>query len=176
MNMSSPVRFVIALVFVAAMMFGSVYQNGFAARNAAKSIATIHIDADGRIHIVNGDGSEIVPPKEKDQTSVASATIAEDRLTAGWLVEYDNCCTSYPIPLTLVLYRPGRPLRRLGNGMMIGDWHFEAGGKQVAFSTNTVHGDLAPHYELRDTQTGRLIDKWNGPVNSKSPQWATRLK
>jgi hypothetical protein len=69
--------------------------------------------------------------------------------------------------MTLVLYRPGRPLRRLGNGMMICDWRFEAGGKQGAFSTNTVHGDLVPQYELRDTYTGRLIAKVTGHLNSE---------
>ena len=138
-------------------------------------ITKISIDTDGQVHIVHSDGQDVLPTKEKDQVSVASAVVAENRLAAGWLVEYENCCTSYPIPMTLVLYRPGKPLLRIGNGMMISDWHFDAGGKQVAFSTTTVHGDLAPHYELRDTQTGRLIAKWDGHLNRKSPAWATRL-
>ena len=60
--------------------------------------------------------------------------------------------------------------------MMIANWHFEAGGKQVAFSTNTVHGDLAPQYELRDTRTGRLISSSDGHLTGKSPAWAGRLK
>ena len=177
MNTVSPVRVVVAALVAAAVFFVPMFQTAYAATNAtATSITTINIDADGRVHIIHSDGHEIIPPKEKGQVSVASAAVASDNLTAGWLVEYANCCTSYPIPLTLVLYRPGRPLRRLGNGMMICDWHFEAGGKQVAFSTNTVHGDLAPQYELRDTQTGRLIAKWDGHLNIESPAWATRLK
>jgi hypothetical protein len=177
MKTVSPVRLVVAALVAAAVLFVPVFQTGYAATNApATSIARIYIDADGRVHIVQGDGQKIAPPKERDQVSVASAAVASDNLTAGWLVEYGNCCSSYPIPLTLVFYRPGRPLRRLGNGMMICGWQFEAGGKQVAFSTNTVHGDLAPHYELRDTQTGRLLDKWDGHLNNKAPSWATRLK
>lgn len=60
--------------------------------------------------------------------------------------------------------------------MMTCDWHFEAGGKQVAFSTNTVHGDLALQYELWDTHTGRLLDKWDGKLTDEAPSWTRRLR
>jgi len=60
--------------------------------------------------------------------------------------------------------------------MMIGNRYFEAGGRQIAFSTNIVHGDLASHYELRDTQAGRLIDKWDGHLTGKAPAWAKKLR
>jgi hypothetical protein len=43
--------------------------------------------------------------------------------------------------------------------MLIADWCFIEGGKQVAFFTNTVHGEFAPHYELRDVSFGRLLAK-----------------
>jgi hypothetical protein len=174
MNMFPSVR-AVALIFVVVVIFRPAFQTGFAAKNAAaKSITTIDIDSEGRVHIVQSDGQEVVPPKEKDQVSVASARLAGNKLEAGWLVEFANCCTSYPIPLTLIIYRPGKPLERFGNGMMIADWHFEAGGKQVAFSTNTVHGDLVPQYELRDTSTGRLLDKWDGKLTQEAPAWTNR--
>jgi hypothetical protein len=184
MTTRSTVRIVVAIsVFVLTVnAFGQTTPNKPAkflshdTTSSAKSIAKIDIGADGQIHVIDSGGREFVAPKEKDQVSVAAPLLAENRLAAGWLVESGNCCTSYPIALMLVIYRPGKLLQRLGNGMMICDWNFEAGGKQVAFSTNTVHGDLAPHYELRDTQTGRLIAKWDGPLNRKSPTWAARLR
>jgi hypothetical protein len=86
------------------------------ATSSAKSITKITIGADGQIHVIESDGREYVAPKEKDQVSVAAPLLAENKLAAGWLVEYENCCTSYPIPLMLVIYRPGKPLERLGNG------------------------------------------------------------
>ena len=147
-------------LFVLATGLGAAFQGAAANIQTANSIAKISIGADGQIHVIESGGREYVPPKEKGQISVASSMVAENKLAAGWLVEFENCCTSYPIALTLVIYRPGKALERFGNGMLIGDWHFEAGGKQVAFSTNTVHGDLAPHYELRDIRTGRLVSKW----------------
>src|SRR5438270_8046106 len=142
----------------------------------SKSLTAVNIGSDGIVHIVRSDGSEFIAPKEKDQVSSSSSKIADDKSTAGWLVNYENCCTSYPIPLTLIVYRPGRPLHKFGDGMSIGDWSFWVGGKQVAFYTNTVHGGLAPHYELHDVRTGRLIEKWEGHPDSKSPAWVHRLR
>ena len=106
----------------------------------AASPAAISMGADGQIHILAGDGSEYVPPREKDQVSVASPILAENQLAAGWLVE------------------------------------FEESGSRVASSTNTVHGDPAPHYELRDAQTGRLAEKWEGDLTGQAPPWAKRLR
>jgi hypothetical protein len=37
--------------------------------------------------------------------------VAEDKQTVGWLIDYENCCTSYPIPLTLVIFRSGEIIR-----------------------------------------------------------------
>jgi hypothetical protein len=177
MNILPAVRIVFRIVIGAVVFCGPALQTGLVAANsAATSIARIYTDSDGLIHIVHSDGREVMASKEKGQVTSSSAAVSSDKRTAGWLVEFENCCTSYPIPLTLVLYSPGRPIRRLGNGMMICDWHFEGGGNQVGFSTNTVHGDFAPHYELRDTHTGRLIDNWDGRLTDKAPSWTRRLK
>jgi len=143
---------------------------------AAAKVNTISIGSDGIVHILHSGGVEFIAPKEKEQVSTGSSSIADDKSAAGWLVFYENCCTSYPIPLGLLVYRPGRPLRRFGDGMFIVDWSFLPGGKQVAFYTNTVHGDFAPHYELHDIETGRLIGKWEGHPNGKSPAWVHRLR
>ncbi len=143
--------------------------------NTAKSIAKAYVDDKGRVHIVTSDGADIKPPQEEDQVGSVSVSIADDKETVGWLAQFPNCCTSYPIALTLVIWRSGRIVHRFGNGMMIGKWHFVAGGKQAAFHTDTVHGDFAPHYELRDLQTGRKVAKWDGPLTDQAPSWAQNL-
>jgi hypothetical protein len=143
--------------------------------NTAKSITKVHVDDDGRVHIMDSDGKDTRPPMEKGQVSCDSVRVADDKQTVGWLAEYPNCCTSYPIALTLVIWRSGKIVHRLGNGMLIANWHFVAGGKQAAFYTNTVHGDFAPHYELRDLQTGRQVGKWDGALSDKAPSWAQGL-
>ena len=142
---------------------------------APLSVIRVYTAPNGSIHIIYSDRKDIKPHKEKGQVACSSPHVAEDQRTAGWLVEYSNCCTSYPIPLTLVIYKSGRVIQRFGNGMLIANWHFLKGGEKVAFYTNTVHGDLAPHYELRNVQTGALLDKWDGILSGNSPEWATEL-
>ena len=151
----------------------------------ATSIAAIYIPcsdvpnefcAGGTVHIVHGDGKEVQPPTDKEQVGSSSALISEDKQAAGWLVNYENCCTSYPLSLELMIYRPGKPLRGFkGDGRAIFDWHFVAGGKRVAFYQAFPHGTPVQHYELRDIATSRLIDKWDGDLTSKSPKWAKGL-
>ena len=138
-------------------------------------IEKIYVDSEGVAHVVESDGADHPQPKEKDQVTCSLPKVADDKRTAGWLVDVPNCCTSYPISLELLLYQPGKPVQRLGDGMLIADWHFLDGGKRVAFSTNTVHGDLAPYYELREVDTGKLLSHWKGHLNAKSPKWAHEL-
>lgn len=129
------------------------------------------------LHIVLGDGKEVRPPNEKDQVGVSSPMISQDNRAVGWLVDSDFCCTSYPIQQMLVVYRPGKPLRRFtGDGRAIFQWQFMATGRQVGFYQDFLHGTPAQHYELRDVDTQRLIAKWDGDLTPKAPSWARALE
>src|SRR5258708_33613387 len=147
----------------------------FAQADQGSSVTRVYLDAKDVLQIVEQNGREVVPRKEKDQVAFSSPAIAPDRKTVGWLVDVPNCCTSYPIAVTLVVYRSGKVIRRLGNESMIADWGFRAGGTQVAFYTNTVHGDLAPRYELHDVKTGRPVARWDGHLTEASPSWTAGL-
>ena len=125
------------------------------------------------MRVITDDGRDTTVPKEKDQVGCKSPTISVDRSEAGWLIDSDFCCTSYPISTAIVVFRPGKPIRRFEGGMAIMEWHFVARGKQVAFRTDFLHGDSAPHYELHDVETGRLVAKWDGEITSSAPRWIT---
>jgi hypothetical protein len=71
---------------------------------------------------------------------------------------YPNCCTSYDIPLGLVVYENGREHWFKGNGLPIFWWMFTDGGRAVAFGQTTVHFSCGTHYELRDVHSERLVD------------------
>lgn len=94
--------------------------------------------------------------------------------TAGWLIEQENCCTSYTIPTGLAIYKAGK-LRRLGDGLMIYGWCFVDEGSHVALSTGTVHGMTSKHVELYEASTGRLVQEWNGDPATTPPDWAKDL-
>lgn len=128
------------------------------------------------VHIVLDDGSDVLPPIDKDQVGGSSASIAKDRRAAVWLADYDNCCTSYPLSMELIVYKPGKPLQKFkGDGRGIFNWQFVAEGKKFAFFQDFAHGPGNPHCELRDVETGRLISKWDGRITQKSPLWVRKI-
>ena len=134
-----------------------------------------------RVHIFLSDGKEIQPPMLKEQISVSSPQISKDGVAVGWLADYENCCTSYPLSLGLILYRPGKSnCVFAGDGRAIFDWRFLASGKQVVFYQDFPHGTSYAHYELHDVATCRLLDHYDNGDNdpddsSKSPAWVNEL-
>jgi hypothetical protein len=139
-------------------------------------VGKAYVDPNGSVHVVDRGGNDRTISKEKDQVGSAFLKVADDKRTVGWSAEFENCCTSYPVPLVLVVYRDGKVQQRLGDGMMIYDWRFWAGGRQVAFCTGTVHGDSGGHCELHDAKTGRTLATIQGHLNDKSPAWAKGLQ
>ena len=110
--------------------------------------------------------------------------ISPDGASVGWVALYPNCCTSYPIPLKLVIYSSGKLRTFTGLGLPVWQWHFAAGGKQVAFYQETVHGGLGIHYELCDVASGRRIATYgptigpdNHPLENQKPppKWVAEL-
>jgi len=78
-------------------------------------VAAIFIGANGT-NVFEDNGKVIHPAQEKGQVGSSSPRISEDR-TAGWLVQSDFCCASYPLKFMLIVYRPDKPLRRFtGDG------------------------------------------------------------
>jgi hypothetical protein len=134
-------------------------------------VSRAYVDSNGAVRVVRSDGREVVVPKEKEQQGAEDFLISDDHRTVGWLVEYPNCCTSYPIPMTVVLYRDGRIIHRLENGRAIFRWTFLKGGEQVAYFSDSVHSNLAPECVLVDVATGKTLADWlrdQGPL----PAWA----
>ena len=141
------------------------------AAHAASHYQKTTIDSQTRLWILDANAAQHAPKKLPDQTGFSTAAISADRTTVGWLALYPNCCTSYPVPLVLVIYRDGKVLRTFKNSMAIWAWHFEAGGRQVAFEQESVHGHHGVHYELHDIDSGRLLGRYDGDPKPDAPRW-----
>jgi hypothetical protein len=139
------------------------------------TLSDAYLDIRSSVHILYSDGAQVQPPKEKGQASCESLKVAEDKETVGWLVDFENDGTSYA--LTLIVFRDKKVLQRFGDSDVdvIEDWQFRAGGKQVAFVTNALHGGGRAHYELHDVEKGTLLAKWDGPLSERSPAWTRGL-
>jgi len=133
----------------------------------SQKVSKAYADSTGRVHVVMGNGREVVLPQE----SVELPVIAGDNRTVGWQVNFPNCCTSYPIPLTVVLYRDGHIIHRIGNGRGLFRWQFVKEGEQVAYFSDTVHSNLAPECVLVDVATGKTLQKWSRGAGVL-PAWA----
>jgi hypothetical protein len=134
-----------------------------------------HIGGDGRVAITLSDGSTFVPLKEDYQAGVSEPAISDNRRAAGWLVEYWSPFfhSGQSRPLKLVIYRPGKALRRFSARSMFWSWWFVDDGKQVGYCENFPHPFGAPPLcELRDIKTGRRIDRYV-PKGDQPPEWAT---
>jgi len=137
------------------------------------------IDPSGQLRVTTKHHKEIVPKKDAEQVSFEKAQISPDGRAVGWLALYPNGCTSYPIPLKLVILLNGAQRTFTGTGLPIWRWCFWAEGKQVAFQQETVHGGMGVHYELRDIDTGELAAKYDPDTDpnviTKPPRWVVEL-
>jgi hypothetical protein len=134
-------------------------------------------DPTGAARITTPGGSKTVR-KEPGQVGIDHPGVAWDRRTVGWLVNYElPGVVSYPIALTLVVWRGGAVIRRFRTEHTIWSWAFAANGKQVAYHTGPLHGERASYCELRNVSDGRLVARWSGDLDdaAKRPEWTAEL-
>ena len=146
----------------------------------------------GPLHIIYSDGTEVVqtlPPlrTSTDKETVfnavgfSGAELAQDQQTLGWTVNVENCCTSYSIPLNVVLFHDRRVLHTIDQGQMVWSWMFVQAGKQVAVVFGPTHGPEVGDYRLYDVQTGELVSEVSGDEDTQAltadtPDWARQLQ
>jgi hypothetical protein len=148
------------------------------------------LDADGNLRIVTSDHKTIAVPKAAaasagesfgHQTSFDKPVLSDDRRAVGAAAMFGNCCTSYDIPLQLVVYSRGKT-HRFEGGLAIFDWHFADGGRRVVFSQQTVHFTCSVHWELRDIDSERTLATADlpevcgqipDPPRVRVPRWVT---
>jgi hypothetical protein len=130
-----------------------------------ETYAAVDIDAGGSLRIFTSARKTIIVRKGEfskagetfgKQRSFEKPVISDDRRAVGAQAMFENCCTSYDIPLQLVIYSNGRT-HRFEGGLAIFDWHFVDGGRRVAFSQQTVHAACAVHWELREIASERIL-------------------
>ncbi len=146
----------------------------------------------GPLHIIYEDGSEFVktlPPLEAsskteivfNSVGFSHVQLAADRQTLGWTIDVENCCTSYSIPMSVVVLRHKQVLHTFAQGQMVWSWMFFQGGKKLAVVFGTTHGLEVGDYRLYDVNTDRLISEIRGDedtqsLGSNAPKWAKLLE
>jgi hypothetical protein len=116
------------------------------------------VDANGDLTIVTMDGRTVTVRKAGEQTSFSVPVLSSSKAAVGVQAMFPNCCTSYDIPLQLVVYAARQVHRFTGNGLPIFQWAFVGDGTRIAFGQEPVHFGCETHYELRDIESERLIE------------------
>jgi hypothetical protein len=146
----------------------------------------------GSLHLVYSDGTEIVEtlrPKKKstadnvvfNEEAITDLKVALDKRSVGWTENFDNCCTSYSVPLVLTIYNSGKRLVHIQQGQMVWYWNFRDGGKRVAAVWGPTHGPEVGDYQLYDVKTERKVAEVYGDQNTQSlrsdaPEWAKQTE
>ena len=149
---------------------------------AQSPFATFKLTDDGtRLEIRDRAGSTRLAPKLADQVGFQSPKIAPGGQYAGWLALSSFCCTSYPIPLALIVLDTEGQLHEFQGRQATFGWCFERGGRAVAYKRALLHGATPELYELRRIQDGALLQSFEVPVEVSTgeapmprlPKWAT---
>ncbi|WP_422942178.1 hypothetical protein [Undibacterium sp. TJN19] len=119
---------------------------------------SVSISADQRILTITQAGKEIhAPTTEPEQQGFQDAQISGDAQMLGWLALTKNCCTSYPLPTSLVIFKNGKLLQRFDDVPPIWQWQFAFDNTAVAYRQGYPHGLLPITYKLRSLKDGKVL-------------------
>ena len=99
---------------------------------------------------------------------MTSVSVADDHRTFGWSMQVENCCTSYPISVAVIVMTDGKATV-VRSDQMVWQWHFVDHGNRFAVLSGPVHGD-ATEADLYDVHTGQKLTTWRG--SGHAPEWA----
>jgi hypothetical protein len=151
-----------------------VWTMACAAESRDETIQRAAVDSAGQLRVELSDTRVSVPAKDSDQVAFAQVAVSSDHRVVGWVNLYPNCCTSYPLPLKLVLMRASGEQTVIATDLPIWQWAF-ADSDRVVIREAPVHFGPAG-YQLRDIRTGRLIASVEPDSLSASlPAWARRI-
>lgn len=137
----------------------------WSAAAAAGEFRATHLSADNTtLELTTAHAATVPAPSLPDQVEFGSPQISPDQSHVGWLALEANCCTSYAVPMTLVVMDEHHHTREfVGNGLPIFDWCFLPDSKSVAYMQTVLHGTNFEHFEHRSLDDGRLLAVYDYP-------------
>jgi len=133
-----------------------------------QKVSRAYAGTDGRAHVVYANGVDNAMAPEPQQVGCSNVSTAMNGRSVGWSVLVENCCTSYPIPISIVVYT-GKKKAVISPGQMVWEWQFIGNGDRIAVLSGPVHG-WASEARLYDAQTAKPLASWRG--KGTAPDWA----
>jgi hypothetical protein len=112
------------------------------------------------------------------QVEFRDIAISRDGTAVGWVDYYPNCCTSYPVPIQIEVYKAGK---RHSFDPAIAPWHwcFVDGSASIAAISTTLHGPQNEEIELWDVSTGTKRERFtwmDGESYPRAPAWVVAVR
>jgi hypothetical protein len=137
-------------------------------------------DEGSRLTLFTSSGRQFSAKKLPGQVGFDKARVSDNGKHVAWLALYSNCCTSYPIPLKLIVLDGENKMRTFsGNGQSIFDWCFLGNGTEVAYRQGPLHFTNYQHFERRRLSDGKLLAQYDYPdeeaeherARKQAPSW-----
>lgn len=126
----------------------------------------LFLDNTGEIlTIITDHGAITAPVTNAEQESFSNVKISSDKKLVGWTAEVKNCCNSYALPVTLVIFQNGNVVRKINSESIIPSWSFAKNNTAVAISNETAHFSTGIGYELYSIQTGKLLQSFGCDID-----------
>lgn len=155
--------------------------------SAHASIGAYQLSKDGTaltIQLSSGVSVD-APIVNADQEAFGSVQIARNRRYIGWTVEMPNCCTSYPLPLSLVVHDGRRLVRIIGPlAPPVFQWAFSADSRSLVYRQEYPHGSSPLQFHKVRIADGLVLgtfrcfpDDPDHPARkpAKPPAWARAM-
>jgi hypothetical protein len=137
-------------------------------------------EGSGTLRIERAGRSVEAPKTEPGQEGFEQARVSADGRTVGWVASTPNCCTSYPLPTVLVLYRGGKVIGRFDEPPAIWHWAFVPGRDEVVTQQAFPHGPEHFTFTRLRIAGGRTLATWrcsqDEPVPPPRPAWTRAIE
>lgn len=131
---------------------------------AERYTAITSVDDLSEVTIQVGSTTIKAPQTESAQQGFDEPRISSNGQLAGWLALESNCCTSYPVPLTLVIFERGKVIRRFHESLPIWQWSFARHDSAVAVRQHPTHGNSWMSYKLMSISDGKTLQSYSCPI------------
>ena len=141
----------------------------------ARYLAAELSDDGAHLMITADDGTRFSAPVLGEQVGFQQPRISSNGKNVGWLALYPNCCTSYPVPLGLVVLDESRRMHTFdGIRMAVFKWCFLPDSASVAYMQTVVHGSDFEHFEARSISGGSLLAEYEYPNEERGHEAARK--
>jgi hypothetical protein len=137
----------------------------------------VALSSEGKQLTISTEHGETNAPLLEGQVGFSKPGVSAGRSHVGWLALYQNCCTSYAIPMELVVMSQDGSVTRFEGQQATFGWCFSDKGKDlsVVYMRSPLHGGGVETFEMRRVRDGALLKRYERSIEiaetNAEPDW-----